>query len=104
MTLETVGSNPTIHPNIQQLQTTKGSVKLELYLEALDIPQDVLLDPMFQMMIDEGEGVDGVRYLERKYNKSFPAMDKLGLVSVIESRQYVRPTETSVLAAARKTK
>lgn len=79
-------------------------MKLELYLVAHDIPQDVLFDPMFQRLIDEGEGVDGLRYLERKYNKRFSSEAKLGLINVIESRQYVRPTETSVLAAARKTK
>ena len=76
--------------------------KLELLLQAHGIDLAILKDPNVQMMVDEGEGVDSMRYIERKSGVSFSTMDKLAMVEALETYQFVKPTRDSIMNAAGK--
>lgn len=75
---------------------TKTLNRLPLLLDANGIDQEILKDPMLRMLIDEGDGVDALRYIERKLNRTFSTRDKLGFVEALENHQFYEPNPEAV--------
>lgn len=73
---------------------------LLLLLEANDISLEILKDSTLKMLIDEGDGVDALRYIERTAKKNFSARDQLMFIQALETYQLVEPTRDSIMNVA----
>ena len=73
---------------------------LLLLLGANGISPDILKDPTLKMLIDEGDGVDAMRYIEKKSHVNFSPRDKLHFIEALETYQFVEPTRDSILNVA----
>lgn len=71
--------------------------KLKLMLEAHGIDPAILKDPMLRMLIDEGDGVDAMRYLQRKTGVTLSTREQLTAVSMLEDYQHVDPNPEILL-------